>query len=279
MKYLLTSLFCLALMSGCDSGSENALPDSSAGLPNDDSEILVVVNGTKITRNELDDYLQRKFEALDGQEQDPADVLQEMINVELLHQEAIANGYDKMPDVIAEARLQTRNLIVDTFVLDKARSLEFSDEQLRAEYDEKVAALPKYEYRARHILVNTEEEARDVISTLDGGGDFATLAAEKSIDPTSSQGGDLGWFRANRMVDSFADAVRAMEVNQTSIQPVKSEFGWHVIRLEEKRETAQQVPEFEQVKERMRTALVGESIQSVIENLRAQSDIKVLGAP
>jgi peptidyl-prolyl cis-trans isomerase C len=123
---------------------------------------------------------------------------------------------------------------------------EPTEAELKAEYDERVAEAPKEEYHARHILVDEEAKAKEMISELDKGGSFEELAKANSKDGSSTEGGDLGWFNANQMVKPFSDAVQQLEVGKYTAAPVKSEFGWHVIKLEEKR--AATPPPFESVK-------------------------------
>ena len=115
--------------------------------------------------------------------------------------------------------------------------LEPTEEELKAEYDARVAELPKAEYRARHILVDDEAKAKDMIVQLDKGGSFEKLATDNSKDGSATEGGDLGWFSPGQMVKPFSDAVQQLEVGKYTATPVKSEFGWHVIKLEETRPT------------------------------------------
>ena len=137
---------------------------------------------------------------------------------------------------------------------------------VRAEYDKFVAAfVPSEEVRASHILVATEEEAKAVKAELDGGADFATLAKEKSIDPGAAKGGDLGFFGKGMMVGPFEDAAFAMtDVGQVS-EPVQSQFGWHVIKLEEKRESS--APPFEQVAGQLQQQLLMKTFDETVAKL------------
>ena len=124
-----------------------------------------------------------------------------------------------------------------------------TDAELKAEYDTQVAAMPKMQYKARHILVKTKEEADAIIAELKKGAKFEKLAAEKSLDGSKTNGGDLGWFSPGNMVKPFADAVAGLKKGETTSTPVQSEFGWHVIRLDDTRETAP--PSFDSVKDRL----------------------------
>jgi peptidyl-prolyl cis-trans isomerase C len=123
---------------------------------------------------------------------------------------------------------------------------EPTEAELKAEYDARIAEAPKEEYHARHILVDEEAKAKELIAQLDKGGNFEQLAKDNSKDGSATEGGDLGWFNANQMVKPFSDAVQQLEPGKYTAAPVKSEFGWHVIKLEEKRASAP--PPFESVK-------------------------------
>ncbi len=123
---------------------------------------------------------------------------------------------------------------------------EPTEEELKVEYDARLAELPKVEFHARHILVDDEAQAKDLIAQIDKGAAFEKLATEHSKDGSSTEGGDLGWFRAAQMVKPFADALQQLEIGKYTATPVKSEFGWHVIKLEETR--AATPPPYESVK-------------------------------
>ena len=123
---------------------------------------------------------------------------------------------------------------------------EPTEEELKAEYDARVAELPKVEFHARHILVDDEAKAKELIAQIDKGASFEKLAKENSKDGSATEGGDLGWFMAAQMVKPFADALQQLEIGKYTATPVKSEFGWHVIKLEETR--AATPPPYESVK-------------------------------
>jgi peptidyl-prolyl cis-trans isomerase C len=273
LRLLYCALLAVALAAGCKSkdDEEKEVADTAVDAT------VVVVNGTPITASDFDDYMERKKNSQDGAEPDPKEAMEEMVNIELILQEAVKAGFDKRPEVVKELERRRKNLIVDAFVLERLRDTQFTDEQLKTKYEEEVAKLPTQEFRARHILAKTEGEAVEAIDALKSGGDFAKIAKEKSVDPTAAKGGELGWFRLTAMVPSFAAAIEKLEVGAYTQTPVESQFGWHVIQLEEKRDTPKpDVPPFEQVKDRMRTALAGEAVQSYVQELRAKSKVEVV---
>ena len=127
------------------------------------------------------------------------------------------------------------------------------------------------EYKARHILVKTEDEAKAVVKQLDDGSDFAKLAKEKSTGPSGKTGGDLGWFRPQQMVPPFSDAVAAMKKNTYTKKPVKTQFGWHVIKLEDLRDV--QPPKFEDIKDQVKTIVQTKRVQKYVKSLRDKAKI------
>lgn len=146
------------------------------------------------------------------------------------------------------ARLELVNTSSMTELLFKklVDGKEPTEEELKAEYDARVAELPKTEFHARHILVDDEAKAKDLIAQIDKGASFEKLATENSKDGSATEGGDLGWFMATQMVKPFSDALQQLEIGKYTATPVKSEFGWHIIKLEESR--AATPPPYESVK-------------------------------
>ena len=154
---------------------------------------------------------------------------------------------------------------------------KISDEEVRARYDAEIAAMePETEIKARHILVNSEEEAKAVIAELEQGKDFAELAKEKSTGPSSSNGGDLGYFGKGQMVPEFEAAAFALEDGKFTTEPVKTQFGWHVILREEMREKPK--PEFAAVEDQIRQVVFREKYFELVEKVRAETPVEILDA-
>jgi peptidyl-prolyl cis-trans isomerase C len=147
-----------------------------------------------------------------------------------------------------------------------------TDEMVRTRYDELSddPDLTREEVRARHILLDTEEEALAVIDELEAGADFAELAALRSTGPSGPEGGDLGFFRREQMVAPFAEAAFAMEPGSVSLSPVETQFGWHVIKVEERREAP---PAFEELEPQLRQEIARQVYQALIDELREGADI------
>ncbi len=213
---------------------------------------MAVVNGTPISRDVWDLYIKTRHAGktpgdLTAEEQKEA--LDELVGMYAGAQEAEKQGLDK-GEPSARLELVGKSALAELLFKKFTEGSEPTEEELKAEYDARIAEAPKEEYHARHILVDDEAKAKELITQLDGGGNFEQLAKDNSKDGSSTEGGDLGWFNPNQMVKPFSDAVQQLEVGKYTAVPVKSEFGWHVIRLEEKRATTP--PPFDSVK-----ALVG----------------------
>jgi peptidyl-prolyl cis-trans isomerase C len=200
-----------------------------------------------------------------------AQLLDQLINMTLAAQSAEKDGLAK--DSAVQARLD----LLRTQILAEAASEKFvkanpiSEADLKVEYDTQVAAMPK-EYKARHILVEKKETAESIIRELQAGGDFAKLAEKESKDSSGKSGGDLGWFSPQTMVKPFADAVAALEKGKYTTEPVQSEFGFHVILLEDVR--SPEVPEFEQVKPQVEMFAQRKKLQAYLDGLRATANIQ-----
>lgn len=232
------------------------------------------VNGAAIPQSRLDAML--KGATAQGQPESPelrSRVRDELITREILMQEAAKKGTDKTADVLNQIEIQRQSLIIQTFLNDYVRSNPVSDEALRKEYDSAKAAAGAKEYKARHILVKEEAEAKQIIAQLKKGGNFEKIAAEKSEDTGSkSRGGDLDWASPARYVKPFSDALVKLKKGQITDTPVQSPFGWHIIRLDDERAT--KLPPFEDVKNNIQQQLQQQVVQKLIADLRSKAKIE-----
>ncbi|MFZ1108949.1 MAG: peptidylprolyl isomerase [Rhodomicrobium sp.] len=163
----------------------------------------------------------------------------------------------------------------DTFYEKRVREA-VTEAQARTAYDEQIAKVkPEAEVRARHILVKTEQEAKDLIAQLKGGADFAELAKKSTDGPSSTTGGDLGYFSRGQMVKAFEDAAFALEPGQISA-PVQSDYGWHVIKVEDKRNRP--VPSFDEVKDQITASLIQTQLRDVVGKLRSSAKVEIVDA-
>ena len=200
-----------------------------------------------------------------------------LIQTELVVQEAQKQGLDKSPDFLANQELTSRKMLLNLYLQDFIKKNPITDADTKARYEEaKKNAANAKEYNAKHILVKTEAEAKDIIAQLVKGGDFAKIAKEKSIDDVNKdKGGDLGWFSPAGMVKPFADAVSSMKKNTVSDAPVQTQFGWHVIKLVDSRPV--NVPSYEKVKDNIERNLQQEKIEKLIAGLREKAKIDAAG--
>lgn len=154
---------------------------------------------------------------------------------------------------------------------------EVSDDEIKARYDKEVAAAPpQTEVHARHILVKTEDEAKAIIAELDKGADFVALAKEKSTGPSKDDGGDLGYFGPGRMVKPFEDAAFALQPGEYTKTPVQTQFGYHVIKVEDKRQAAP--PPLDQVKDQIRQLIVRDRYVELLKKLKSETKIDIMDA-
>ena len=209
---------------------------------------VAVVNGTPISRDVWNLYVKTRHGGktpgdLTADEQKEA--LEELIGMYAGAQEA---DKQKLGEGEPKARLELvgKSALAELLYKKFTEGAQPTEAELKAEYDARIADAPKQEFHARHILVDDEAKAKDMIAQLDKGASFEKLAKDNSKDGSSSEGGDLGWFNPNQMVKPFSDAVQQLEIGKYTATPVKSEFGWHVIKLEEKRATTP--PPFDAVK-------------------------------
>ncbi|MGZ5054854.1 MAG: peptidylprolyl isomerase, partial [Methylobacter sp.] len=202
-------------------------------------------------------------------------LVEELVQRELLVQDAIQKQLDKSPEFIAQLEAAKKALLTQAELQNYIKANPVTDEEIKAEYDSKVAAEKGTEYKARHILVKTEAEAKKLIAELDKGADFAKLANKHSLDAKESQnGGDLGWFSAAQMVAPFSEAVAKLEKGKYSKEPVKTQFGYHVILKEDERPVTP--PPLEAVKEQLTPYMQRKKVQGMIEGLRKQAKVEIL---
>lgn len=252
-----------------------AAPAAPAPLPAPET-VVATVDGQPITQADLtraESDLDPQFSQLPP-EQRRAAALSAVIEIRLMAARARAEGFDKDAEFQRRmAFLEARALHAEVVEKDVAAKLTEAD--VRARYDKEMADTPPVnEVRARHILVKTKEEAEAIIKELDAGGNFEEIAKAKSSDPGSgAQGGDLGYFGPGQMVPSFEQAALALEVGTYTKVPVQSDFGWHVIKVEDKR--VKQPPAFEQVKEQVRSLLLRERYFELVNQVRAAAKVDI----
>ena len=201
-------------------------------------------------------------------------VLRGIISERLIYKEALKSGIDKKDDVKKRIENLQKQVIMQSFMEEKAKTL-VTDDQLKAAYDAKLKANEgAEEVKASHILLATEEEAKKIATQLKKGGNFEKIAKEKSADKASgAKGGELGWFTKDKMVAEFADAAYKLKKGEVST-PVKSAFGWHIIKLEDRRPVKPAT--FEESKDSLKSEVTGKAVQTYVEGLLKDASIKYL---
>ncbi|MEJ2652261.1 MAG: peptidylprolyl isomerase [Gammaproteobacteria bacterium] len=249
----------------------NAAYATNAHQANGDKP-LVSVNGAVLTNGDLEAFT-KAMSASRGQHVSRTEALNTLIDRELLYQEALSKGRDKKPEVLQELNDQRRSMLANIMITDMLRAKPATDAELHKIYKERVLNQKLTEYKARHILVKTEGEAKDIIAQLDKGADFATLAKAKSIDTGSAaKGGDLGWFNPAQMVPEFSKAMEALQKGHYTKTPVKSQFGWHVILREDSRPV--KPPTFAEIKPRLEGVVQSERVSAYVKSLRDKAKIE-----
>jgi len=257
-----TAILGVTLMMGLSPAMADDTPQTA--IP-----ILATVNGAPVTQSAYDRYLATRPA---GSNRDRKTIIEELIKREAVLQDAIKRNIDKQPEVVAEIATLRENLLVAAALKAAADNMSSSDEELQKFYTEHLKEMSVSEYKARHILVLTEEEAKAIIVDLNAGADFVKLAKEKSKD-NAVDGGDLGWFNSNQMVKQFSDAIMVLEKGKYTTQPVHTEFGWHVILHEDTRETAP--PTFDGIKDRIKMVVQRTKLQEHIQHLREQAKVEI----
>jgi peptidyl-prolyl cis-trans isomerase C len=199
-------------------------------------------------------------------------IKEELISREVLSQAAKKKGLDKDPTIAAQMDMARQAVLIRAYFDDYVKANPISDASLKANYDQFVAQMGDKEYKARHILVDKEDEAKAIIASLKRGESFEKIAKEKSKDTGSKDnGGDLDWGPAGRYVPEFGNAMKALQKGQTSETPVKSPFGYHIIRLDDSR--AMKVPTYDEVKDNFRQRAQQEQVAKLVQDLKAKAKI------
>lgn len=232
-----------------------------------------MVNGVSLPQARID--LRVKAAAAQGQADNPElrkAIREDMINLEVMVQEAVKAGLDKNADVVQQVELARQQVLVGAFVQDYAKNHPVSEDQLKQEYDQLKTKLGDKEYNARHILVATEAEAKDIIAQLGKKAKFEKLAAKSKDAGSAAQGGSLGWALPSNFVPPFANALLNLKKGEYTKEPVQSQFGWHIIKLDDVRDL--KVPPFEELKPQLQQRLQQQAVQKLIADLRAKAKIE-----
>jgi peptidyl-prolyl cis-trans isomerase C len=267
------ALIVLPALSGCSKDSSSSASTSSAS-----DALIARVNGTEIRESDLamaEDDLGENIHAME-----PAAKREQLVayvtDIILVTRAAEKRNLQDTEDFKRRQAFLRNKMLMGLMLQTQAKDA-VTDEEMQKVYDEAVKSMAaEEEVRARHILVETEDEAKAIVEQLKGGSDFATLAKEKSKDPGAADGGDLGYFVKGQMVPEFSEVAFKMYAGQVS-NPVKTQFGWHIIKVEDRRNRP--MPEFEKVKDQIATYVARRAQTEFIAQLREGAKIERLDKP
>jgi peptidyl-prolyl cis-trans isomerase C len=236
---------------------------------------VATIDGAPISRVEYETYLKsllRGRPATELTSEQRNQVLDELINMKLLAAQGAKENVEKDSDVAAQLEVVRMRVMADAESAKFLKDKEPTDAELHTEYDSAIAAMDKTEYHARHILVSSKEAAEAAIKKIKGGAKFEDVAKAESTDSSKANGGDLGWFTLTRMAKPFGDAVKGLKKGEMTATPVQTQFGWHVIKLEDTRETA--APQYEQVKQQVSNGVMQKKLQAYVDSLKKSAKIE-----
>ena len=234
--------------------------------------VAVTVNGVAVPAAQAE--LLRQERLARGQ---PADTLNEqairemLVTMEVLAQEAMKQGVDKRPQVIAATELNRKDILGRALIDDYLKSHALKEEEMKAEYDKLKAGAGSKEYHPRHILVQTEAEAKDILAKLKKA-KFDVVAKKYSKDGSAKNGGDLGWQTPGNLVPEFSNAMVKLKKGEVASAPVKSQFGWHIIKMDDVRDL--KFPDYEQIKPRIAAQMQQAQIRQFLADLRAKAKVE-----
>jgi len=259
------------MLTACGKGQQAMVPaasDKPVAAP------VATVNGTPISREAYDFYLKNLLQgkpATDLTADQKNQILDDLIRMQLIADQGLKDGLDKDPEISARLQVWRLRVLAEAESQKYLKDKEPTDAELHAEYDTQVAAMDKTEYHARHILVPTKELAEQLTKKIKGGAKFEDVAKAESTDGSKTNGGDLGWFTSARMVKPFGDAVKGLKKGEVTAEPVQTQFGWHIIKLEDTREVTP--PPFDQVKNQITNVVIQKKLQAYGDELRKTATI------
>ncbi len=240
------------------------------------AEPVAIINGEIITQQDYNDYVFARAQQSSTQTDSPKreTIIQEIIQRQLIKQDAIKNGVDKEPEFLQKLEAIRNSMLMALGMQKYLDKHPLDDATLRSEYDKKIAHIKvPEEYKVRHILLKTEDEAKAIIAEIGKGKAFGDLAKEKSLDIGSAKNnGDLGWITTQKVVPSFGVALDKLEKGSYTLSPIKSQFGWHIIQVDDIRIA---LPPFESVKAKIKSALQYRLMQEYVISLRNQAQIEI----
>ncbi len=283
MSTLRTSLIVFLAALGLLAAGCNKKPADQAASSADAGKVVASVNGQNITESDYENYLhirQQQVGTITDKAKEKQVVLGEMIDKMLLAQYAIDNKLDQDPEVAALMKRVRQEILAQAVKRKLLKDSPITEDDVRNRFAQEVANTNKTEYKVRHILVKDESEAKDIIAQLQKGANFNKLAVEKSIDTQSAkEGGEIGWINQGMVLPEFFNAVVKMKKGAISTEPVKTEFGWHIIKLEDTRPL--KIPTFEEfmanpeARANIYRKMTDEKTDALLQSLKAKAKITI----
>lgn len=271
----LRTLVALALLGPALALAQDAAkPAAKAKAKSGAKDAIATVNGVAVPKARLD-YLmfQQKNRGAPDNDQTRAMVREELVNREVLQQEAERAGFGKKPEVQTQVAMARQEIVVGAYLRDWVQKHPVNDAEVQQEYDKARAQAGTKEYKARHILVDSEDQAKAIIADLKKGAKFEELAAKNSKDPGSKdRGGDLDWNVPAAFDKNFSEAMVKLEKGKYTDKPVQTRYGYHVIQLDDVRDT--HFPPLADVKARLQQQIMQQKIEGLVRGLRSKAKVE-----
>jgi peptidyl-prolyl cis-trans isomerase C len=253
--------------------TRNMAVQSGASPTSQNSPVVATVNGQPIHEATLDAMANELSHGRKVPPQIKQQLLHRLVQVEVLSQTAHDKGIADDPQVQAEMRVQRKVLLAKALVGQYMKKHPVTNEEIKSAYQKQVQSMDKTQYKARHILVDKKKTAEKAIKKLDNGADFAKLAKKMSTGPSAKNGGELGWFSPSDMVKPFSDAVEKLKKGHYTKQPVKTQFGWHVILLQDKRPVEK--PKLKDMKAGLKQKLGTQRVKNFVNSRVKQANVDI----
>ncbi len=254
---------------------QNASTATAAGAAADPAAATIAtVDGKAISKGLFDFYVQAAAGKATGELSDEQrkEVLDSLTRAFVVSEQAVKDGLEKDPEIASQLELVRLEILQRAVQSRYLKDKTPTEAELRAEYETQLAQMSRNEYRASHILVQTEAFANELVGKLKAGAKFNDLARANSLDASKERGGDLGWFAPQSMVKPFSDAVMTLKKGEVTMAPVQTQYGFHIIRLDDTRET--EAPPFDQVKQQLNQVVLGKKFRAYSDELLKTSKIE-----
>lgn len=246
------------------------VPHTSSFAATLDENVLATVNGNPISSIAVNNVIEQITSS--GETANSENILNELINLEVLTQAAEKIDLDKVPAVAAAVQLQYTQTMANAYLARISSEFSFSDAELRAEYEVQTKKVDQSEYQTSHILVGNLDTANEVIKDLNAGEEFEAMAKLHSSDASGQSGGDLGWVQSSALPAEFIAVIAELDIGAFSQTAIKTDYGFHVIRLNDKRDAS--LPDFQSVEKGLMDLLARKALAKHLDDLRSEAQIE-----